>query len=93
MPGEKAATTCDKFEANYFNKSKCQNCYKSRELHPVNDHDVEQAKPIYTGWLCLAPEGTDFDNPMQRSRKWQRRFFILSKDGRLTFALDDLLHG
>lgn len=27
-----------------------------------------QAKPIYGGWLCLAPEGTDFDNPMQRSR-------------------------
>lgn len=30
-------------------------------------HDL-QAKPIYGGWLCLAPEGTDFDNPMQRSR-------------------------
>ncbi|KAA0725384.1 Myosin phosphatase [Triplophysa tibetana] len=27
-----------------------------------------RAKPIYGGWLCLAPEGTDFDNPMQRSR-------------------------
>lgn len=27
-----------------------------------------QAKPVYGGWLCLAPEGTDFDNPMQRSR-------------------------
>ncbi|KAG7236456.1 hypothetical protein INR49_000934, partial [Caranx melampygus] len=27
-----------------------------------------EAKPIYGGWLCLAPEGTDFDNPMQRSR-------------------------
>lgn len=23
---------------------------------------------MYGGWLCLAPEGTDFDNPMQRSR-------------------------
>lgn len=30
-------------------------------------HDF-QAKPIYGGWLCLAPVGTDFDNPMQRSR-------------------------
>lgn len=27
-----------------------------------------QAKPIYAGWLCLAPVGTDFDNPVQRSR-------------------------
>lgn len=27
-----------------------------------------QAKPIYGGWLLLAPEGTDFDNPVHRSR-------------------------
>ncbi|ROK76676.1 Myosin phosphatase Rho-interacting protein [Anabarilius grahami] len=48
-----------------------------------------QAKPIYGGWLCLAPEGTDFDNPMQRSRKWQRRFFVLYEHGCLRFALDE----
>ncbi|MEQ2269263.1 hypothetical protein XENORESO_002009, partial [Xenotaenia resolanae] len=47
------------------------------------------AKPIYAGWLCLAPEGTDFDNPMQRSRKWQRRFFVLYEHGCLRFALDE----
>lgn len=27
-----------------------------------------QAKPIYGGWLLLAPEGTNFDNPLHRSR-------------------------
>lgn len=27
-----------------------------------------QAKPIYGGWLLLAPEGTHFDNPLHRSR-------------------------
>lgn len=27
-----------------------------------------QAKPIYGGWLLLAPDGTDFDNPVHRSR-------------------------
>ncbi|XP_040919281.1 myosin phosphatase Rho-interacting protein-like isoform X2 [Toxotes jaculatrix] len=90
MSGEKAASPCNKFQANIFNKSKCQNCFKSRELHLLNDHDKEQAKPIYGGWLCLAPEGTDFDNPMQRSRKWQRRFFILYEHGSLSFALDEL---
>uniref|UniRef100_A0A8C5HRP6 Myosin phosphatase Rho-interacting protein-like n=1 Tax=Gouania willdenowi TaxID=441366 RepID=A0A8C5HRP6_GOUWI len=78
------------FQANIFNKSKCQNCFKSRELHPPNDHDLEQVKPVYAGWLCLAPEGTDFDNPVHRSRKWQRRFFILYEDGALSFALDEL---
>uniref|UniRef100_A0A8C4HDW3 PH domain-containing protein n=1 Tax=Dicentrarchus labrax TaxID=13489 RepID=A0A8C4HDW3_DICLA len=90
MSGEKGSSPCNKFQANIFNKSKCQNCFKSRELHLLNDHNMEQAKPIYGGWLCLAPEGTDFDNPMQRSRKWQRRFFILYEHGSLSFALDEL---
>uniref|UniRef100_A0A671KIR0 Myosin phosphatase Rho-interacting protein-like n=1 Tax=Sinocyclocheilus anshuiensis TaxID=1608454 RepID=A0A671KIR0_9TELE len=82
--------TCRKFQANIFNKSKCQNCFKPRELHLLTDQDLNQAKPIYGGWLCLAPEGTDFDNPMQRSRKWQRRFFVLYEHGCLRFALDEL---
>ncbi|KAI3359491.1 hypothetical protein L3Q82_013891 [Scortum barcoo] len=90
MSADRAASPCNKFQANIFNKTKCQNCFKSRELHPLTDHDLEQAKPIYGGWLCLAPEGTDFDNPMQRSRKWQRRFFILHEHGSLSFALDEL---
>ncbi|XP_043085901.1 myosin phosphatase Rho-interacting protein isoform X2 [Puntigrus tetrazona] len=81
--------TCRKFQANIFNKSKCQNCFKPRELHLLTDQDLNQAKPIYGGWLCLAPEGTDFDNPMQRSRKWQRRFFVLYEHGCLRFALDE----
>ncbi|XP_053366912.1 myosin phosphatase Rho-interacting protein isoform X2 [Clarias gariepinus] len=80
---------CRKFQANIFNKSKCQNCFKPRELHLLTDTDLNQAKPIYGGWLCLAPEGTDFDNPMQRSRKWQRRFFVLYEHGCLRFALDE----
>ncbi|XP_034049141.1 myosin phosphatase Rho-interacting protein isoform X2 [Thalassophryne amazonica] len=81
--------SCRKFQANIFNKSKCQNCFKPRELHLLTDQDLTQAKPIYGGWLCLAPEGTDFDNPMHRSRKWQRRFFVLYEHGCLRFALDE----
>ncbi|XP_041076960.1 protein outspread-like isoform X2 [Polyodon spathula] len=88
MSGSKE-NTCRKFQANIFNKSKCQNCFKPRELHLLTDQDLNQAKPIYGGWLCLAPEGTDFDNPMQRSRKWQRRFFVLYEHGCLRFALDE----
>ncbi|XP_061086288.1 protein outspread isoform X2 [Conger conger] len=88
MSGAKE-NSCRKFQANIFNKSKCQNCFKPRELHLLTDQDLNQAKPIYGGWLCLAPEGTDFDNPMQRSRKWQRRFFVLYEHGCLRFALDE----
>jgi len=51
---------------------------------------LTQAKPIYGGWLLLAPDGTDFDNPVHRSRKWQRRFFILYEHGLLRYALDEM---
>ncbi|XP_078723326.1 uncharacterized protein LOC144940792 isoform X2 [Lampetra fluviatilis] len=81
---------CRKFQANIFNKTKCQNCFKPRESHLLCDEDLNQAKPVYGGWLCLAPEGTDFENPMQRSRKWQRRFFLLFEHGGLRYALDEL---
>uniref|UniRef100_H3D5J2 Myosin phosphatase Rho interacting protein n=1 Tax=Tetraodon nigroviridis TaxID=99883 RepID=H3D5J2_TETNG len=81
---------CRKFQANIFNKSKCQNCFKPRESHLLNDEDLTQAKPIYGGWLLLAPEGTNFDNPLHRSRKWQRRFFILYEHGLLRYALDEM---
>ncbi|XP_047006275.2 myosin phosphatase Rho-interacting protein isoform X5 [Ictalurus punctatus] len=81
---------CKKFQANVFDQNRCQNCFKSRELHVMMREEMEQVKPIYASWLCLAPEGLDFDNPMQRSRKWQRRFFILYEHGCLEFALDEL---
>ncbi|XP_035468525.2 centromere protein F isoform X2 [Scophthalmus maximus] len=81
---------CRKFQANIFNKSKCQNCFRPRESHSLNDEDLNQAKPMYGGWLLLAPEGTNFDNPLHRSRKWQRRFFILYEHGLLRYALDEM---
>ncbi|KAJ7989471.1 hypothetical protein DPEC_G00304890 [Dallia pectoralis] len=90
MSGEKSTNPCKKFVPNIFYKSKCQTCFKSREVHLQTDHDDKPAKPIYGGWLCLVPEGTDFHNPIQRSRKWQRRFFILYENGSLSFALDEL---
>uniref|UniRef100_A0A8C3WXM8 Uncharacterized protein n=1 Tax=Catagonus wagneri TaxID=51154 RepID=A0A8C3WXM8_9CETA len=33
---------CRKFQANIFNKSKCQNCFKPRESHLLNDEDLTQ---------------------------------------------------
>uniref|UniRef100_A0A3Q0S554 Uncharacterized protein n=1 Tax=Amphilophus citrinellus TaxID=61819 RepID=A0A3Q0S554_AMPCI len=46
MSGEKAAASCSKFQANIFNKSKCQNCFKSRELHLLGDRDLEQVNAL-----------------------------------------------
>uniref|UniRef100_A0A8C2ZD42 Myosin phosphatase Rho interacting protein n=1 Tax=Cyclopterus lumpus TaxID=8103 RepID=A0A8C2ZD42_CYCLU len=34
--------SCRKFQANFFNKSKCQNCFKPRELHLLTDQDLTQ---------------------------------------------------
>lgn len=37
---------CKKFQANIFNKSKCQNCFKPRESHLLNDEDLNQVNII-----------------------------------------------
>lgn len=37
---------CRKFQANFFNKSKCQNCFKPRELHLLTDQDLTQVSNV-----------------------------------------------
>lgn len=52
---------CRKFQANIFNKSKCQNCFKPRESHLLNDEDLNQVRcggavsspPPPRAWPCL----------------------------------------
>lgn len=62
MSGEKATSPCNKFQANIFNKSKCQNCFKSRELHLLNDHDMEQVTLNYTlKHFCVLITDREFD--------------------------------
>lgn len=38
---------CRKFQANIFNKSKCQNCFKPRESHLLNEEDLSQVGYTY----------------------------------------------
>ncbi|XP_078609911.1 uncharacterized protein LOC144881072 isoform X5 [Branchiostoma floridae x Branchiostoma japonicum] len=80
---------CNKFAANIFNKAKCQNCFRPREEHLLNDSDMSQAKVTACGWMYRAPDLIDFSNPAQRSRKWQRRWFVLFEHGGLVFSLDE----
>lgn len=49
----------------------CSVCVPS--LSVLSPH---QAKAVYGGWLLLAPEGTNFENPLHRSRV---STFILDK--------------
>ncbi|MCJ8739141.1 hypothetical protein PDJAM_G00043770 [Pangasius djambal] len=81
---------CHRFQANIFNKRKCQNCFRPAESHTLTESDLHAAKPVKAGWLLLAPEGIDFLNPAHKNRKWQRRYFILYEHGLLRYALDEM---
>ncbi|XP_076851700.1 uncharacterized protein LOC143503217 isoform X2 [Brachyhypopomus gauderio] len=79
---------CRRFQANVFNKSKCQNCFKPVDSHTLSESDG--TKPVKAGWLLLAPEGINFISPAHKKRKWQRRFFTLYEHGLLCYALDEM---
>uniref|UniRef100_A0A8C6TB09 Myosin phosphatase Rho interacting protein n=1 Tax=Neogobius melanostomus TaxID=47308 RepID=A0A8C6TB09_9GOBI len=80
---------CRKFQANIFNKSKCQNCFKPRESHLLNDEDLNQAKPIYGGWLLSRVSKNQLMySPCEYTIP--RRFFILYEHGLLRYALDEM---
>ncbi|XP_051994421.1 myosin phosphatase Rho-interacting protein [Xyrauchen texanus] len=81
---------CHRFQANIFNKSKCQNCFKPVYSHKLSESDLFQTEPVQVGWLLLAPEGTDFNSAGHRRRKWQRRFFVLYEHGLLRYSLDEM---
>ncbi|XP_051571421.1 myosin phosphatase Rho-interacting protein-like [Myxocyprinus asiaticus] len=81
---------CHRFQANIFNKSKCQNCFRTVDSHKLGEADLYQTKLVQVGWLLLAPEGTDFSSAAHRKRKWQRRYFVLYEHGLLRYSLDEM---
>ncbi|XP_059413902.1 myosin phosphatase Rho-interacting protein-like [Carassius carassius] len=81
---------CHRFQANIFNKSKCQNCFKTVDSHKLGEADLFQTKTVQVGWLLLAPEDTDFSTSSLRKRKWQRRYFVLYEHGLLRYSLDEM---
>jgi hypothetical protein len=40
------------------------------------------------GFLFVAPDW-DFTNPIYRTKRWQRRWFVLYDDGELTYSIDE----
>ncbi|XP_033630536.1 protein outspread-like isoform X2 [Asterias rubens] len=89
----RATSLCKNFQPNMFNKTKCQNCFRTREAHDLDGSggNNKPKKVLLCGYLFIAP-GLDPENPMPRSRKWQRRCFILYENGELAFALDDSIN-
>uniref|UniRef100_H3CET4 Myosin phosphatase Rho interacting protein n=1 Tax=Tetraodon nigroviridis TaxID=99883 RepID=H3CET4_TETNG len=62
---------CRKFQANFFNKSKCQNCFKPRELHLLTDQDLTQGKRCLNSGLPKAPRKTKGHQMINSCNKWQ----------------------
>ncbi|XP_014212324.1 uncharacterized protein LOC106642148 isoform X2 [Copidosoma floridanum] len=92
-PGSGARGTgaeCRKFAPNIFNKSKCSSCFKQKEEHSAEALESNRAtrKISKCGYLFVAP-GWDFSNPLNRTKRWQRRWFVLYDDGELTYSVDE----
>ncbi|XP_028522215.2 protein outspread isoform X6 [Apis cerana] len=81
---------CRKFAPNIFNKSKCSSCFKQKEEHSAEALECNRAtrKISKCGYLFVAP-GWDFSNPLNRTKRWQRRWFVLYDDGELTYSVDE----
>ncbi|XP_060582101.1 golgin subfamily A member 4-like isoform X4 [Ruditapes philippinarum] len=84
------ASKCRKFVPNIFNKSKCQTCFGSKEQHSAEalENNKASRKVSKCGYLFVAP-GYDFSNPLDKTRRWQRRFFVLYDDGELAYSVDE----
>ncbi|XP_064478633.1 protein outspread-like isoform X2 [Ornithodoros turicata] len=81
---------CRKFAPNIFNKSKCQNCFRTKDAHSAEALESNRAtrKVSKCGYLFVAPDW-DFSQAINRTRRWQRRWFVLYDDGELTYSVDE----
>lgn len=85
-----STTECRKFAPNIFNKSKCQNCFRTKDAHSAEALESNRAtrKVSTCGYLFVAPDW-DFSQAVNRTRRWQRRWFVLYDDGELTYSVDE----
>lgn len=83
-------TDCRKFAPNIFNKTKCQNCFRTKDAHSAEALESNRAtrKVAKCGYLFVAPDW-DFSVSINRTKRWQRRWFVLYDDGELTYSVDE----
>ncbi|XP_055712785.1 protein outspread isoform X2 [Phlebotomus papatasi] len=82
---------CRKFSANIFNVSKCSHCFRQREEHSLKALESNRStrKVTKCGYLFVAPDWDFITNPLYRTKRWQRRWFVLYDDGDLTYSVDE----
>ncbi|XP_066141758.1 protein outspread isoform X2 [Euwallacea fornicatus] len=81
---------CKKFTPNIFHKSKCSNCFRQKEEHSAEALECNRASRSIarSGYLFVAPDW-DFSVPLNRTKRWQRRWFVLYDDGELNYSVDE----
>ncbi|KAL1491141.1 hypothetical protein ABEB36_011783 [Hypothenemus hampei] len=81
---------CKKFVPNIFHKSKCSNCFRQKEEHTAEALECNRASRSIarSGYLFVAPDW-DFSVPLNRTKRWQRRWFVLYDDGELNYSVDE----
>ncbi|XP_072376482.1 uncharacterized protein osp [Diabrotica undecimpunctata] len=81
---------CKKFAPNIFHKTKCSNCFKQKEEHSAEALECNRASRSIarSGYLFVAPDW-DFSVPLNRTKRWQRRWFVLYDDGELNYSVDE----
>ncbi|XP_022240857.1 uncharacterized protein LOC106458803 isoform X3 [Limulus polyphemus] len=83
-------TDCKNFAPNMFSKTKCQHCFKIKDAHSAEALENSRATRNVSkcGYLFVAPD-FDFSVPLNRTKRWQRRWFVLYDDGELTYSVDE----
>ncbi|CAG9854363.1 unnamed protein product, partial [Phyllotreta striolata] len=81
---------CKKFTPNIFYKTKCSNCFRQKEEHSAEALESNRASRSVArrGYLFVAPDW-DFSVPLNRTKRWQRRWFVLYDDGELNYSVDE----
>ncbi|GJQ70639.1 putative PH domain protein [Trypoxylus dichotomus] len=81
---------CKKFAPNIFHKTKCSNCFRQKEEHTAEALECNRASRSVarSGYLFVAPDW-DFSVPLNRTKRWQRRWFVLYDDGELSYSVDE----
>ena len=81
-------SSCSKFVPQAFNTNKCQQCFNLKDVHSLealSEFTKSNRKVCKYGYLFIAPPDLD----LNKTKRWQWRFFIFYDDSELTYSLDE----
>uniref|UniRef100_A0A4X1SS10 PH domain-containing protein n=1 Tax=Sus scrofa TaxID=9823 RepID=A0A4X1SS10_PIG len=84
---------CRKFQANIFNKSKCQNCFKPRESHLLNDEDLTQPTTLPQGTINMNQCSDVVDGEARTGQKFSLCILTPEKDHFIRAETKEIISG